>query len=85
MWTWIMHDAVNYATNKPRPTFQEMFKQYFDIPQDNNVGEFESDYQTPICHDVCTATAANANPVNFSGSKSSSKTRFITKNSRGMK
>jgi hypothetical protein len=85
MWTWIMHDAVNYATNKPRPTFQEIFKRYFDIPQDGNVGAFESDYQTPICEEVCTATAANANPVNFTGAKSSNKARFVTKNSRGMK
>lgn len=60
LWTWLMHDAVNEAQGKTgaaRPSFEDMYKFYFAIGDDRN-SDFISDYQDPICHEVCNEIQA---------------------------
>ncbi len=62
MWTYLMHDAVNASQNKTgnkRPTFEEVYKIYFDVATDSDAVDFKQDYHDPICHDVCTSQMSN--------------------------
>lgn len=63
MWTYLMHDAVNASQGKTgdqRPTFETVYKQYFDVATDSNAVDFKQDYHDPICHDVCTSQMLNS-------------------------
>lgn len=56
MWTYLMHDAVNASqgkTGKDRPTFEHVYREYFDVGDDSGAVDFKEGYQDPICHDVC--------------------------------
>lgn len=58
MWTYNMHDAVNVSqgkTGSQRPSFEEVYKMYFDVASDSEAVDFKKDYHDPICQDVCSS------------------------------
>ena len=63
MWTWLMHDAVNFAQGKKgqdRPAWLEIRAKYFKIDKtDKNATPGSSeDYDPTICTEICGATIA---------------------------
>lgn len=57
LWTYLMHDAVNAAQGKTgdqRPSFETVFRMYFDVPSDVDAVEFKELHQNDICTEVCS-------------------------------
>lgn len=62
MWTYIVHDAVNFAqqkTGSARPSWIEVRARYFKVDNDKNATPGTSeDYDPTICTEICGATVA---------------------------
>lgn len=72
MWSYLMHDAVNASQNKTgdqRPSFETVYKMYFDVATDAEAVDFKQDYHDPICHDVCTSQMSNMKSTKLASSQ----------------
>ena len=83
MWSYLMHDAVNASQNKTgdqRPTFEMVYKNYFDVATDADAVDFKQDYHDPICHDVCTSAMTNDKLMKLSQPKVETSKKNISNN-----
>jgi hypothetical protein len=64
MWTYLMHDAVNYAQGKKgdeRPNWLDIRSRYFRVKEDSDAKATpgsKEDYDPGICAEVCQETLA---------------------------
>lgn len=87
MWTWLMHDAVNFAQGKKgadRPSWTEIRAKYFKIDKNDQhatPGSSE-DYDPSICTEICGATIARlqAKSSQAVGSEAKTTMKILSRN-----
>lgn len=61
LWTYQMHNAVNEAqekTGEKKPSFNEVYRMYFNVESDNGAVDFTNDYIDTVCKEVCSGQTA---------------------------